>query len=82
MKLSVALASPAAVTVRVEQRVRRNGRISWRTRARRVVDVDAGRVRIDLGRRLSGVTLAPGAWRVTLATSANAVAARFSVARR
>ena len=76
--LSFALASAAEVTARV-QRQRSCGGCGWRTVRTVRERAPEGRTRWRIGRRLLGVTLRRGLWRVTLSTRAGSARRSFRV---
>jgi hypothetical protein len=67
--LSFVLAAEADVTVRLQRRRCVRTRCRWRGAQARTRHVRAGRAHWTVGRRLLGMALRPGRWRVTLVTS-------------
>ena len=78
-RLRFTLAADARISVRLEQRTCRRGRCTWTARGRTRVRVAASTRQWTVGRRLAGLALRAGTWRVTLASPANAVSLRFAV---
>jgi subtilisin family serine protease len=75
-----ALAGP--VTVRLDRRVCRGGRCSWRRSGRTTVSVRAGVSRWTFASRLAGLRLRPGQWRLRLSVPGSAGTVRFPVSVR
>jgi subtilisin family serine protease len=81
-RLRFRLSAEAWVRVRLEQRVCRRGRCTWRSRGRSDVQLPAGTQSWPVGPRLAGLVLRRGTWRVTLSTTGGSARLRFAVARR
>jgi thermitase len=77
--LSFLLAAQADVTVRLQRRRCVRTRCRWRPPQLRTRHEPAGATRWVIGRRLVGMALRPGRWRVTLVTSAGRAARVFRV---
>jgi subtilisin family serine protease len=76
------LAAEAWVTVRLERRTCRRGRCSWSAAGRTGLQLPAGAHRWTAGRRLAGLALRAGHWRLTLTTAAGSARLRFAAAAR
>ena len=79
-RIAFELAAAGDVTVRLQQRRRcRGDRCGWRPARSVKRRAPAGRTRWTIGRRLLGMPLRSGVWRLTLATSAGSVQRTFRV---
>jgi thermitase len=78
-RLSFRLAADADVRVRLERRACVGTKCRWRRSGVRTRRTSAGRTRWLVSRSLLGMALRPGAWRVTVATSAGRAHCRFRV---
>jgi hypothetical protein len=78
-RLSFTLSATAPVTVRLERRRCSRGRCRWQRTGVRKLTGRAGTQRFTVGRKLLGMRLAPGSWRVSVAAPGNATRRAFRV---
>ena len=82
-RLQFRLAAQARVGVKLEQRACKGGRrCRWTGRGRTSSVLSAGVQRWTVGRRVAGLTLRPGTWRLTLSTRDDRARVRFPVRKR
>jgi hypothetical protein len=81
-RLQFRLAAQARVGVQLEQRGCKRKRCAWTRRGRTSSLLSPGTQRWTIGRRVAGLSLRPGTWRLTLSTPDDRAQLRFPVRGR